>query len=841
LLNDKEQPMKCTDSWRARRFVAPLLALLFVLGAPHSSKGDTVSRLAFGSCAGEDLPQPIWDAVLAEAPDVWVWAGDNIYGDTENMQLLRDKYALLSAQPGYRRLRDTGIPILGTWDDHDYGANDAGADYPQREASQQVFLDFFGVPEDSPRRAREGVYHAETFGEPGRRIQVITLDTRYHRSPLRTYPRTPERDEKVYWPNPDPEATVLGEAQWAWLRRELLKPADLRLIVSSIQVISAEHRFEKWSNFPLERRRFLDLLRETQAEGVVLLSGDRHHAELSRMEVPGLYPLYELTSSGINRSNPRTGAAAQRPPEPNRYRLGRTFRGHHFGVVTVDWEQPDPLVRLSIVDQAGERPIDTVFPLGELSLGLQARRELARQDAPERPAPPDPDIRIDGDLADWDAGELLAVDGEHLYLRFPTRAARTLTRSPESVHILLDFDGDETGTDHFLERGADLEVVFSPLRAPGERGWRPTIHGFDPEPRELTSADLALAAGPTHATRWIEMRLSRAQLARQLPAAATGGSAGLVVYAQDRESGRLSLLAQAALTLPDVRGVDAEGPNSTDLPPAPEGALRVVTLNTLWGSQFETPQPFGRVLRALDADIYLFQEWARAPLDEGQVVNWFREHVDAQADWQTMVSGTSDSWSGTLLVSPHPLRGRVPRSTPVEAGGWNFPARFAAAVVETPLGSVLAGSVHLKASGAIDTPEDVRRLAEADAVNRLLVGMKSVAEPDHVILGGDFNLLGTTAVVDRATRMLDRDGSSLTIATAPVLGDPELVYTFGFEGLRSRLDYVTYSDHSLRVVNAFVLDTGLLDRAALRAAGLEAGDSAASDHLPVVVDLAPWP
>ena len=72
-----------------------------------------------------------------------------------------------------------------------------------------------------------------------------------------------------------------------------------------------------------------------------------------------------------------------------------------------------------------------------------------------------------------------------------------------------------------------------------------------------------------------------------------------------------------------------------------------------------------------------------------------------------------------------------------------------------------------------------------------------------------------------------------------MLGDPELVYTFGREGLRSRLDYLTYSDHALQVANAFVLDTGLLDRSSLRAAGLQADDSKASDHLPVVVDLVP--
>ncbi|MEM1412729.1 MAG: alkaline phosphatase D family protein [Pseudomonadota bacterium] len=805
-----------------------------------SASADTISRLAFGSCAGEDEPQPIWEAVLREQPDVWVWAGDNIYGDTENMQELRDKYDLLLAQPGYQRLRETGIPILGTWDDHDYGANDAGAEFPQRAASQQIFLDFFGVPKDSPRRSREGGYHSKVYGEPGQRVQLIVLDTRYHRSPLRIYPRFSEQDQKVYWPDPDPEATLLGEAQWAWLQRELLKPAELRLIVSSIQIISSEHRFEKWMNLPNERRRFFDLLESTRAEGVVLLSGDRHHAELSRLHRPGAYPLTELTSSGINKSNPRTGAAALRPAEPNRYRLGQTFRGHHFGTVEVDWEQPDPLVRLSIINQEGERPIDTTFPLSTLSLGATPSGEWTSISNPARAAAEDPFVRIDGDLTDWDTPDLLAVDGEQLTLRFPTPEPLTLTRAPSSLHILLDFDGDDSGTDHVFEAGTDLEIVFSPRREPGQFGWRPTISGFDPEARELDSADMGLAAGPSHAASWFELRLSRARLAQTLPAAARGGQAGLVVYAEHQETREITLLAREAVTLPDVRRLDPAGKAAASLPQAPEGALRVVSLNTLWGSQMDTPEPFSRVLRALDADIYLFQEWARSRLSEGQVIDWFRTHVDPDIDWQAMVSGTAGSWSGTLMVSRHALRGRVPRMTPVDGGGWDFPARFAAAVVETPIGDVLAGSVHLKASGAVNTPEDERRFAEADAANRILIGMRSVSGAQYVVLGGDFNLLGNAGVVDRATRMLDEDGSPLTKVTAPVLGDEELVYTFGREGLRSRLDYIAVSDHSLRVANAFVLDTGILDRQSLRAMGVEAGDSAASDHLPVVVDLVPW-
>ena len=144
----------------------------------------TLSRIAFGSCARQDQPQPIWDAVVAARPQLFILLGDNIYADTDDMNVLRAKYQILANQPGFKQLKQT-CPLLATWDDHDYGANDSGAEYPKKAESQQVFLDFFGAPANDPRRTRPGVYSAQTFGPPGRRVQIILLDLRYFRSPLK--------------------------------------------------------------------------------------------------------------------------------------------------------------------------------------------------------------------------------------------------------------------------------------------------------------------------------------------------------------------------------------------------------------------------------------------------------------------------------------------------------------------------------------------------------------------------------------------------------------------------------------------------------------------------------
>src|SRR5437899_1083363 len=156
------------------------------IGAASAAANEkqVLSRIAFGSCARQDKPQPIWDAVVAAKPELYLSLGDNIYGDTQDMAVMKKKYDQLAAIPGWQKLKST-CPILATWDDHDYGVNDGGAEYPKKDESQQLFLDFFGIAKDSPRRKQKGVYHAEVFGPPEQRVQVILLDTRYFRSSLK--------------------------------------------------------------------------------------------------------------------------------------------------------------------------------------------------------------------------------------------------------------------------------------------------------------------------------------------------------------------------------------------------------------------------------------------------------------------------------------------------------------------------------------------------------------------------------------------------------------------------------------------------------------------------------
>jgi alkaline phosphatase D len=269
--------------------------------------------------------------VLDYRPELFIFAGDNVYGDlTPGAPTpLVEAYAKAATIPGYSAVRQQ-VPVLAVWDDHDYGGNDAGGDFRYRDEAKALFLEFWQIAADDPRRSREGIYHAETFGPEGMRLQVILLDTRSFRSPLIPTDQHGAPGKERYVPDPDPAKTMLGAAQWAWLRDQLEQPADLRLIVSSIQVLAEGHGWERWGNLPRERERLFELIVETGAREVIFLSGDRHVGGIYHRPAAEPYGLYELTSSGLN----MTYAAAT---EAGPLRLGAVYGAANFGSIDIDW------------------------------------------------------------------------------------------------------------------------------------------------------------------------------------------------------------------------------------------------------------------------------------------------------------------------------------------------------------------------------------------------------------------------------------------------------------------------------------------------------------------------
>jgi alkaline phosphatase D len=348
----------------SRHRVLGAVALAACLISAAAGAADTV---AFGSCLRQWKPAPIWRSVLASGPDLFILSGDAVYADgglnrfAPEPERIARAYRSLSERTGFQALR-AQVPVYATWDDHDYGLDNAGAEYPWKEVSERLFLDFFDVPDSAPERGRPGVYSSRVLGEPGRRIQLILLDTRYFRSPTL---RGDDGDcpGGGYEPNRDPQATLLGDDQWQWLAGRLREPAELRILVSSIQVISDRHCFEKWANFPLERGRLFELIGETGASGLVLVSGDRHFAEISRLvDSAAGYPLYEVTASGLNTSRRPRG------DEDNPYRVsGSAYGGENFGLIRVDWDAEAPRVHLEVHGLDGGTVREVELPLSLLA------------------------------------------------------------------------------------------------------------------------------------------------------------------------------------------------------------------------------------------------------------------------------------------------------------------------------------------------------------------------------------------------------------------------------------------------------------------------------------------
>ena len=230
--------------------------------------------------------------------------GDNVYGDIRSADYreLKRAYADLADHPDFAAARDA-FPILATWDDHDYGSNDAGADFVHRTAGRDQFRAFWKGSGSVVGEDPEGIHYAKVFGPAGQRVQIIMLDTRSFRSPLS---RKPEgaAGKGPYQPDAAAGKTMLGARQWDWLERQFKKPADLRIVAASIQVLADGHGWERWGNLPAERKRLFKLIENTGANGVIFLSGDRHRA--------AMYPKQQRGSVSTHRSDLKLDEPAYR-------------------------------------------------------------------------------------------------------------------------------------------------------------------------------------------------------------------------------------------------------------------------------------------------------------------------------------------------------------------------------------------------------------------------------------------------------------------------------------------------------------------------------------------------
>jgi len=288
-----------------------------------------LTRVCFGSCYAPQFKQShIWRQILTLKPGAFLYIGDNVYQRDENgrpeLLELREAYGLLAADADFAALR-AATPVLPVWDDHDYGMNNAGADFPPRLQTEALFKHVWAVPPDDPRRNREGIYFARTAGPAGRRTQLILLDVHYFLT----------------------AETILGEAQWRWLEQTLVEPADLRILASPIPVLTEAQRLDGWHKHPAERERLFDLIGRTN--GVVIVSGDSHVGAHYRRSEGLAYPLLELTASSLNFPWLEHMHIPPGPHDPAR--IGQVFYEANFGAVDIDWDKSE--ISLALYEDNG--------------------------------------------------------------------------------------------------------------------------------------------------------------------------------------------------------------------------------------------------------------------------------------------------------------------------------------------------------------------------------------------------------------------------------------------------------------------------------------------------------
>lgn len=312
-----------------------------------------VKTIAFGSCNHEDDSQKYWDEILKEKPDVWIWGGDNIYANSRDMSVLKRKYDSQLNNPYYQNFISE-VDVFGTWDDHDYGANDGNKLFELKEESKTLALDFLGVSNLHEVRLREGIYQDYILGEPGQQIKLLLLDTRSFQDPLKPNPSGKSRYLKS-------QGDLLGEEQWIWLENELYEnEAEVHIIMSSIQFIAEKHGFEKWDNFPNSKDKMIEIIHYSNARNVIFLSGDRHIGEISRLKIDSLnYPLYDITSSGLTHSYTKS-------KEVNPYRIGALVVDKNYGILNFDWKKDKVHIQCKIKGMDGS--IYVHESLGEFAL-----------------------------------------------------------------------------------------------------------------------------------------------------------------------------------------------------------------------------------------------------------------------------------------------------------------------------------------------------------------------------------------------------------------------------------------------------------------------------------------
>ncbi len=227
---------------------------------------------------------------------------------------------------------------LAIWDDHDYGPNDMGKQFVLKETSREVFKNYWLNP--SAGFEGKGIYTMWSYGD----VDIFMMDDRWWRS----------ADNLADSVNgqPNTEKRMWGQAQLEWLKQSLLSSrATFKIIANGSQILNPVSPYDKMADFTAEYNELMNFLATHKVNGVLFLTGDRHHSEIIKVERSGLYPLYDITVSPLTSGTHLFGG----PEKNNPYRVLGIDQKQNYGKVSVFGDRGKRKMQIDFMGINGEQ------------------------------------------------------------------------------------------------------------------------------------------------------------------------------------------------------------------------------------------------------------------------------------------------------------------------------------------------------------------------------------------------------------------------------------------------------------------------------------------------------